>query len=230
MCCETDFVARNDIFQSLAGDITKVVFETGLTNADEIQQQKLPSGTTVGDQLKGVIAKLGENIVLGRSKTLELSSPNNILCRYYISDNPITHSYLHNSVGPNMSQIAALVSFSITGDKSKVDNEALRKVGMHIAAANPLYLNRTDVPAEKLEAERALIMEEVKKLNKPEKIVNRMVEGKLGDFYKQSVLLDQLFILDEKQGSISKYLQTLSKQSGCKIAIDSFVRMQVGGK
>ena len=151
-------------------------------------------------------------------------------CAGIISDNPITHSYLHNSVGPNMSQIAALVSFSITGDKSKVDNEALRKVGMHIAAANPLYLNRTDVPAEKLEAERALIMEEVKKLNKPEKIVNRMVEGKLGDFYKQSVLLDQLFILDEKQGSISKYLQTLSKQSGCKIAIDSFVRMQVGGK
>lgn len=129
-----------------------------------------------------------------------------------------------------MSQIAALVSFTITGDKSKVDQEALRKIGMHIAAAHPLYLNRADVPAEKLDAERALIMESVKKLNKPEKILNRMVEGKLGDFYKQSVLLDQLFILDEKQGSITKYLQKLSKDSGCTIAIDRFVRMQVGGK
>ena len=129
-----------------------------------------------------------------------------------------------------MSQIATLVRFSITGDKTKVDSEALRKIGMHIAAAHPLYLSRNDVPAEKLESERALIMETIKNVNKPEKIINRMVEGKLGDFYKQSVLLDQLFILYEKQGSITKYLQKLSKESGCKIAIEQFVRMQVGGK
>ena len=129
-----------------------------------------------------------------------------------------------------MSQIATLVRFSITGDKTKVDSEALRKIGMHIAAAHPLYLSRNDVPAEKLESERALIIETIKNVNKPEKIINRMVEGKLGDFYKQSVLLDQLFILDEKQGSITKYLQNLSKESGCKIAIEQFVRMQVGGK
>lgn len=129
-----------------------------------------------------------------------------------------------------MSQIATLVRFNITGDKTKVDSEALRKIGMHIAAAHPLYLSRNDVPAEKLESERALIMETIKNVNKPEKIINRMVEGKLGDFYKQSVLLDQLFILDEKQGSITKYLQNLSKESGCKIAIEQFVRMQVGGK
>lgn len=129
-----------------------------------------------------------------------------------------------------MSQIASLVSFSITGDRSKLDQDALRKIGMHVAAAHPLYLTREEVPAEKLDAERALIMESVKKLNKPEKILNRMVEGKLGDFYKQSVLLDQLFILDEKQGSISKYLQKIAKEAGCKISIDKFVRMQVGGK
>lgn len=129
-----------------------------------------------------------------------------------------------------MSQIAALVSFTITGDKSKVDQDMLRKIGMHIAAAHPMYLNREEVPAEKLDAERALIMETVKNLNKPEKILNRMVEGKLGEFYKQSVLLDQLFILDEKQGSISKVLQKLSKESGCVISVDRFIRMQVGGK
>ena len=73
-------------------------------------------------------------------------------------------------------------------------------------------------------------METVKKLNKPEKIVNRMVEGKLGEFYKQFVLMDQLFILDEKQGSITKYVQKIAKEAGCKISIDRFVRMQVGNK
>ena len=71
-------------------------------------------------------------------------------------------------------------------------------------------------------------METVKKLNKPEKILNRMIEGKLGDFYKQSVLLDQLFILDEKQGSISKLLQKLGKEAGCNVAIEKFLRFQVG--
>ncbi len=129
-----------------------------------------------------------------------------------------------------MGQIAALVSFKFDGDASKVDSEALRKVGMHIAAANPAYLTRSEVPSEKLDKERALIMETVKKLNKPEKIVNRMVEGKLGEFYKQFVLMDQLFILDEKQGSITKYVQKIAKEAGCKISIDRFVRMQVGNK
>jgi len=99
---------------------------------------------------------------------------------------------------------------------------------MHIAAANPLYLTRDDVPAEAIEREKSLIMETVKKMNKPEKIIARMVEGKMGDFYKQSVLLDQLFILDEKQGSISKMLQKLGKECGCTINIERFVRMQVG--
>ena len=127
-----------------------------------------------------------------------------------------------------MSQIASLVSFSVEGDGSKLDQDKLHKIGMHIAAANPLYLTRAEVPEAALEREKSVIMETVKKLNKPEKILNRMIEGKLGDFYKQSVLLDQLFILDEKQGSISKLLQKLGKEAGCKVAIEKFIRFQVG--
>ena len=129
-----------------------------------------------------------------------------------------------------MGQIAALVSFKLDGSTAKLDSEKLRKIAMHIAAANPAFLTRNEVPAEKLDRERALIMETVKKLNKPEKILQRMVEGKLGEFYKQYVLMDQLFILDEKQGSITKYLQKIEKESGCKIGIDRYVRMQVGNK
>ena len=127
-----------------------------------------------------------------------------------------------------MGQIAALVSFKLDGSTAKLDSEKLRKIAMHIAAANPAFLTRNEVPAEKLDRERALIMETVKKLNKPEKILQRMVEGKLGEFYKQYLLMDQLFILDEKQGSITKYLQKIEKEAGCKIGIDRYVRMQVG--
>lgn len=129
-----------------------------------------------------------------------------------------------------MGQIAALVSFKLDGNTTKLDSEKLRKIAMHIAAANPAFLTRNEVPAEKLDRERALIMETVKKLNKPEKILQRMVEGKLGEFYRQYVLMDQLFILDEKQGSITKYLQKIEKEAGCKIGIDRYVRMQVGNK
>ena len=71
-------------------------------------------------------------------------------------------------------------------------------------------------------------MDSVKKLNKPEKIMNRMIEGKMGEFYKQSVLMDQLYILDEKQGSIAKMLQKLGKETNCILGIEKFVRMQVG--
>lgn len=69
------------MFQKLAGEITDIVYETGLTNSEDIQKQVLPSGITVGDHMKEVISKLGENIVLGRSATLEVSSPDSILCR-----------------------------------------------------------------------------------------------------------------------------------------------------
>ena len=201
----------------MAKDISSIVFNTGITEVAEIEKQKLPNGLSVGDGLKEVIAKLGENIILRRSCFMEPATPSSILC-----------SYQHNSIGPNMSQIATLVSFGVKGDSQKVDRDALHKIGMHIAAANPLYLTRDDVPAEAIEREKSLIMETVKKMNKPEKIIARMVEGKMGDFYKQSVLLDQLFILDEKQGSISKMLQKLGKECGCTINIERFVRMQVG--
>lgn len=201
----------------MAKDISNIVFNTGITEVAEIEKQTLPSGLTVSDGLKEIIAKLGENIILRRSCFMEPATATSILC-----------SYQHNSIGPNMSQIATLVSFGVKGDSQKVDRDILHKIGMHIAAANPLYLTREDVPAEAIEREKSLIMETVKKMNKPEKIIARMVEGKMGDFYKQSVLLDQLFILDEKQGSISKMLQKLGKECGCTINIERFVRMQVG--
>ena len=183
----------------------------------DLEKQPLPSGLSVGDGLKEVIAKMGENILLRRSCYFEPAAPSSILC-----------SYQHNSIGPNMSQIATLVSFSVEGDCSKLNRDALHKIGMHIAAANPLYLTRNDIPAEVLEKEKNVILDTVKKLNQPEKIMNRMIEGKMGEFYKQSVLMDQLFILDEKQGSISKVLQKLTKETGCTLGIEKFVRMQVG--
>ena len=225
--CETDFVARNEVFQKLAGDISTVVFETGLTAVNEVQKQSLPDGLSVGEHINEVIAKMGENIVLRRCCSLSTASPTSILCRYSYPFR-MSDSYQHNLLGPNMSQIAALVSFSVEGDTTKVDRDALRKISMHVAAANPTYLKREEVPPDVLERERALILETVKNLNKPEKIVNRMLEGKVGEFYKQTVLLDQLFILDEKQGSISKVLQKLGKESGCKLGIEKFIRLQVG--
>ena len=167
--------------------------------------------------MKDVISKLGENIQLRRCAMIQAPAPNGFLLNYQ-----------HNSVGPNMSQIAVLLSVSVDGDPTKVNKEQLHKIAMHVAAANPLYLSRNQVPADVVERERALVMDSVKKLNKPEKIVARMVEGKLGEFYRQCVLMDQLFILDEKQGTITKCLQKLSKDSGAKLEIDQFVRMQVG--
>ena len=205
------------MFQKVASDISKVVFDTGLTNVADIEKQILPSGLSVDDSLKEVIAKLGENILLRRSCCVEPATSSSILC-----------SYQHNSVGLNMSQIATLVSFSIKGYSSKVDRDALHKIGMHIAAANPLYLTRDEIPGDVLEREKSVIMDSVKKLNKPEKIMNRMIEGKMGEFYKQSVLMDQLYILDEKQGSIAKMLQKLGKETNCILGIEKFVRMQVG--
>lgn len=127
-----------------------------------------------------------------------------------------------------MSQIAAAVSFGVDGDASKLDRDALHKIGMHIVAASPAYLRREEIPAEILAAERRVVEEEVKRLNKPEKIAKKMAEGKLGEFYRQKVLVDQLFALDEKQGSVGKMVEKLGKQAGCKVTIEGFVRMQVG--
>ena len=227
MLCETDFVARNDQFQKLARDISSLVFTTGVTSVDALQQSKFSDGLSVADRLHETIAKMGENIVLHRCASLEAASPSSILCRYTISLFFLC-SYEHNSVGPHMSQIAALVSFSVDGDASKLDRDALHKIGMHIVAASPAYLRREEIPAEILAGERRLVEEEVKRLNKPEKIAKKMAEGKLGEFYRQKVLVDQLFALDEKQGSVGKMVEKLGKQAGCKVAIEGFVRMQVG--
>ena len=197
---ETDFVAKNPEFLKMAHDSVKLVAEKNPATVEELLALPL-DGTTVDGVRTGLVGKIGENMTFRRFQRIEAKGE-------------LSH-YVHGS------RIGVIV------DLVGGDHELAHDIAMHIAAANPTYLNREEVPAEILDKEREILRAQALNEGKPEKIVDRMVEGRVEKFYKENCLVDQPFVKDPDK-TIAQYVTERVQMTGENIKIRRFVRYEMG--
>ena len=201
--CETDFVAKTPDFEGFMNELAAHVLEHGSSDPEAIESQAWKAGGTVGDALKALVGKLGENIQLASMTRFE--NPGGVVAAYVHHDQ----------------KKAALVSVTTSADAAKAA-DALRDLCMHIVVFNPSGKDRNSVPADTVERERAIYLAEVE--NKPAEIQEKIVSGKMDKFYAGSVLSEQPWVKDDKM-SVQKALE---QELGAGTTIADFVRVQVG--
>lgn len=208
---ETDFVARNDQFQGYVKKVTEVA----LNASDDIDALGSSSmgEKSAKDTLTDLIATIGENMNLRRSKKLSVSQG-------------VVSTYVHNAVVPNMGKIGVLVAL-----ESAAPAEALvtlgKQLAMHVAAANPEFLNVASVDQKAAERERDIIRDQAKTSGKPADIIEKMVEGRMRKYYEEVVLTEQVFIMDGET-RISDLLEKAGKEAGAPVTLAGFVRFGLG--
>ena len=208
---ETDFVAKNELFQTFVKDVAAVVIEQNPADVDALLACKM-GNDTVEAALKDKILVIGENIKIRRFVRYEG------ICSAYIRAGG-THAVLVNF--ETTPEVAANPAFAAYG----------HDVAMQIAAANPSYLCESEVPAEVLDKEKEILLAQIandpKNANKPDAIKEKMVMGRIGKFYKENCLVDQEFVKDPEL-TIAKYTDKVAKELGGDIKIVKFVRYEKG--
>lgn len=210
---ETDFVARNDQFQTLLAQATDIALKSNIDTVDALKAAALPSGKTVDATLTELIASIGENMTLRRIQRLSVGQG-------------VVASYIHNALSPGRGKIGVLVALESAG-KTDVLSALGRQLAMHIAAARPDSLDVASLDKDLVARERAIYADKAKQSGKPAEIIEKMVEGSLRKFYEQAVLLEQTFIIDG-QTKVSAVLDNAAKDAGAPVKIVSYVRFEVG--
>lgn len=198
--CETDFVAKNEDFQSLAQDIMEVAFENNLESIDEVLASEI-NGSTIEQLILEMVGKIGEKI-----KILD----------FQIMSGEKIVPYIHAG-----SKLGVLVSLNNTANTDYVT--AGKDIAMQIAAMNPIALDRNQVDQSVVEKEIEIGKEQARKEGKPEQIIEKIAQGKLQKFFKENTLLSQSFVKDNSL-TIKSYLATFSPE----LSIESFIRISIG--
>ncbi|WP_157217243.1 translation elongation factor Ts [Flavisphingomonas formosensis] len=209
---ETDFVAKNDQFQSFVKSVSEIALDTG-NDIDALASASHPEGGTVAEKLTSNIATIGEQQALRRAKTVEVAEGAVI-------------PYVHNAAAPGLGKIGVLVALESAAPVEKL--EALGKqLAMHIAAANPQALTADGLDADTIERERAIAAEKAAESGKPANIVEKMVDGAIAKFRKENALLSQLFVMDNKT-PVQDVIASAAKEAGAPIVLKDYVRFQLG--
>ena len=209
---ETDFVARNELFQAFVRAVAALAVSNG--DVEALKQAPYPgTGRTVAEQLTELVGRIGENLVLRRAQRLAVGKG-------------FVASYVHNSLAPGLGKMGVLVALESEATGEAVETLG-RQLAMHVAAANPLYLDSSAVPTAALDRERAVLREQAQGSGKTEAIVERMVEGRLRKFYEEVVLLDQVFVIDGET-RVGKVVDAAAKVAGKPIRVAGFVRFALG--
>ena len=208
---ETDFVAKNDKFVDFVKKVADVIIKENPADVEALMACKMGEGT-VDDALKNLILVIKENIKVRRFTRYEG------VCAAYIHAGG-THAVLVNF--DTTDEVAAKPEFAVYG----------KDIAMQIAAANPTYVCREEVPADVLDKEKEILLAQMandpKTANKPEAVKEKMILGKVGKFYKENCLVDQAFVKDDKQ-SVAQHTAQVGKELGCEIKIIKFVRYEKG--
>jgi elongation factor Ts len=208
---ETDFVARNDLFQGLVKMIADVAQSAG-ADIDKIKAAKAGS-ITVDDAIKDTIAKVGENMTLRRAAELSVSKG-------------AIGSYVHNSVSDGLGRIGVLVALESPGQTDEL--VALgRLVAMHIAAANPQALDPAGLDPGVVAREKDVLADKFRQQGKPANVIEKIVESGLKTFYKEATLLEQAYVHDDKK-SVAQALKEAEGKVGGPIKVTGFVRYALG--
>ncbi|MGB0087216.1 MAG: translation elongation factor Ts, partial [Rhodomicrobiaceae bacterium] len=211
---ETDFVARNGEFQTMVKEIAKLGLKAK-GDAKKLGGAKMPDGKSVTDFIKEAVGKIGENMSLRRTAFLKVG-------------NGVVVSYVHNSVAPDLGKIGVLVALESKADKAKL--KALgRQLAMHVAATSPLAVTADDVDPAVVERERAVLTEQAREQGKgkPDAVIAKMVDGRLQKFFKESVLLKQVFVVDSDK-TVEQAIAAAEKTAGAPIKVAGFVRYALG--
>jgi len=202
--CETDFVARNPEFVSFAEELAAQALSSNVTSVDELigQAYSGDAAHTVEEAISQKVATIGEKIVLNRLERIEAGSGNQL------------NSYIHGG-----GKIGVVVEGA-----GGITPDALHDVALHVAAAEPRFVNRDEVTEDLLETEREIALKQAVDAGKPEEIAKRIVEGKMEKFFVQEVLLDQAFA-KEAGKSVSEYLK---ESAGDDATVVRFVRFKLG--
>ncbi len=207
---ETDFVARNEEFQ---GFVTKVAETAKTVNTVEELAAADLNGKAVAETLTDLIATVGENMALRRMTRLSVEQGNVI-------------GYVHSALADGLGKIGVLVALESSADEATL--QALGKqIAMHVAAANPQFLNKSSVDPEVLDRERTVLKDQAIESGKPAEIAEKMVEGRIRKFYEEICLTEQAFIMDTDK-TVAEAIDAAAKESGAAIELKAFARVQLG--
>ncbi len=207
---ETDFVARNDVFQTFVRTVADNALT--VTNDTELKASDI-SGKSTEQTLTDMIAKIGENMALRRMDKLTVS-------------NGAVASYIHNSVADNLGKIGVLIALESDGDKEKLQ-ELGRQIAMHVAAVKPEFLDQASVDPAALERERNVLIEQARESGKPDNIIEKMIEGRIRKYYEEICLMDQTFIMDG-ESKVSDVVANAAKELGTAVELKGYVRFALG--
>ena len=207
--CETDFVAKNDDFINFVKELSELNNQND-SNLDNLKKAKMKNGSPVEDNLVALIAKIGEKITIGQTKTISNSSSTN-------------YQYLHTVVKDNLAKLAVIVSLE-TKENSETVKTFGKQLSMHIAASNPLALESTLIDKAIIEKEQELITEELKNSGKPEDIAKKISLGKMNKFKEENALMTQAWVMEPKK----KVQDVLKELAVNDLKIKEFSRIKIG--
>ena len=209
---ETDFVARNELFQNAARAVAKTALDvTG--GVEQLVTYETADGEVVSDIITNLIATIGENMLVRR------------MARFEVAQGAIA-AYVHNAVAPEIGRIGVLVAVEGAGDKTALQ-ELGKKIALHVAATSPLSLSPDDLDPAAIERERAIFSEQAAESGKPPAVVEKMVEGRIRKFLEEVVLLKQAFVMNPDQ-TVEQLVAETAKTLGSPITVKGFVRLALG--
>jgi elongation factor Ts len=208
---ETDFVARNELFQNAARKAATAGLDA--QGVEAIVAAKTADGDTVADMVTNLIATIGENMVVRRS------------ARFQVAQGAIG-AYVHNAIAPDLGRMGVLVALEGAGDQAALQDLG-RKIAMHVAATNPLSLSVEDLDPAAVAKERAIFTEQAIASGKPPQVAEKMVEGRLRKFYEEVTLLKQAFVMDSDL-TIEQLVEKVGKELGSPLKVKGFVRLALG--
>ena len=207
--CETDFVAKNDDFINFVKELSELNNQND-SNIEKLKSSKMKNGYSVDETLVTLIAKIGEKITIGQTKTISNSSS-------------INYQYLHTVVKDNLAKLAVVVSLE-TKENSETVKVFGKQLSMHIAASNPLALNSSLIEKSIIDKEQELITEELKNSGKPEDIAKKISLGKMNKFKEENALLTQAWVMEPKK----KVQDVLKELAINDLKIKEFSRIKIG--
>lgn len=212
---ETDFVAKNDKFRSFVADVAEQVLTSDAKNVEELSEEKWikDASKTVKEELVSQIAVIGENMNIRRFAK--------------INTDGVVVPYIH---GGGRIGVVVEAATDVINDQVK---EALKNIAMQIAALNAKYVSRDEVSEEFIAHEKEILLAQIKndpqEANKPEKVIEGMVNGRINKEMKEICLLDQVYVkAEDGKQSVAKYLEQVSKEVGGTVSIKQFVRFETG--
>ncbi|MBS7093711.1 MAG: elongation factor Ts [Azospirillum sp.] len=210
---ETDFVAKNEIFQEYVEDAAQValMYKGEVCDMKTFQCPKVHK--SFEERLTDMIAKIGENMNLRRAKMIEVKDG-------------VVASYIHNAARPNVGKIGVLVALESTGDKTKLA-ELGKHIAMHVAASAPQFLDIASVDPAAVEHEKSIFAEQAKASGKPTNIIEKMVEGRVKKYYDEVVLEEQAYIMDPDK-KVKDVIAEAAKELGTDIKLKEFVCFRLG--